>query len=89
MASTRISRWKWHIKDGYYPFMRQAAVLAALEDAGGRIASAAGDGVVLSSESSSGKRATPRVAVYTDTPEAMADEARNRSLTRALDAGRG
>lgn len=88
MASTRIT-WKWHIKDGYYPFMRQAAVLAALERAGEQIAAAAGDGVEVESQNSSGRRSTPRVAVFTATAEAKIDEARNRTLTRALDAGRG
>lgn len=89
MAKTHITNWKWHVKTGYRQFMRQGAVLALLENAGNDIAAAAGEGVSVESQPHSGARNTPRVGVYTDTAEAMADEARNRTLTRALDAGRG
>lgn len=89
MGSARIVKWKWNVRTGYREHMRQAAVLAALEAAGGRIAAAAGDGVVVTSEAQSGKRSTPRVAVVAQSSEAMLNEATNRSLTRALDAGRG
>jgi len=89
MGSARITRWKWNVRTGYREHMRQPAVLAALQAAGGRIAAAAGEGVEVVSESSSGKRATPRVAVITETTEAILNEAQNRSLTQALDAGRG
>ena len=89
MAKTRITNWKWHVRTGYREFMRQAAVLAALEAKGRAIAAAAGEGVSVESQSRSGSRSTPRVGVFTDTAEAMSDEARHRSLTRALDAGRG
>jgi len=89
MAKSRITKWKWNVRKGYYPFMQQSAVRDALESAGEAIASAAGEGVEVESQSSSGRRGTPRVAVYTATPEAMLDEAQNRTLSRALDAGRG
>lgn len=89
MARTEIIAWKWHVKTGYREFMRQQAVLAALEERGRAIAAAAGDGVAVESQERSGGRGTPRVAVYTDTVEAMHSEATDRTLTRALDAGRG
>ena len=89
MAKTRITKWKWHVRKGYYPFMSQTAVRVALEAAGEAIAAAAGEGVEVEVQESSGRRGTPRVAVYTATPEAMLNEAQNRSLSRALDAGRG
>jgi hypothetical protein len=89
MARTVITRWEWHVKTGYREFMRQAAVLAALESSGEAIASAAGEGVEVESQSRSGSRNTPRVAVFTETAEAKVNEAKHRSLTRALDAGRG
>lgn len=84
MAKAHITKWVFHVRKGYYPFMRQGAVRAALEDLGEGIAARAGEGVSVESSASSGGRGTPRVGVYTDTPEAMADEARNRTLTRAL-----
>jgi hypothetical protein len=89
MAKTRITNWKWHVRTGYREHMRQAAVLAALERAGHDIAARAGEGVAVESQSRSGGRGTPRVGVYTETAEAKADEAKHRTLTRALDAGRG
>ena len=85
MASTRITKWKFHVQKGYYPLMRQGAIMAALEDLGADIAARAGDGVEVESEASSGKRGTPRVAVFTATAEARKNEAVDRSLTRALD----
>jgi hypothetical protein len=84
MAKTKITRWEFHVRSGYYPFMRQGAVLAALEDAGEAIAARAGDGVEVESDASSGGRGTPRVAVFTATAEAKKNEAVDRSLTRSL-----
>ena len=89
MASTRITKWKWNVRTGYREFQRQAGVRAALEAAGGRIAAAAGEGVEVESQSASGSRGTPRVAVVTATAEAKLNEAKDRTLTRALDSGRG
>lgn len=88
MARTRITKWDWHVRTGYREFMRQGPVLTALESAGEAIASAAGDGVEVESQARSGSRSTPRVAVVTVTYEAKQNEAANRTLSRALDAGR-
>jgi hypothetical protein len=60
-------------------------VLADLERRGRAIAAAAGPGHRV--ESSIGKNRA-RVAIITDTTDAALSEATNRSLTRALDAGR-
>lgn len=91
MAKTRITRWefKQYVRTGYREFMRQGAVLSLLVDAGNDIAAAAGEGVSVDAQDRSGARNTPRVAVFTDTTEAMVNEATDRTLTRALDAGRG
>jgi len=85
MARTEITKWKFHVQKGYYPFMRQGAVLAALESLGEGIAARAGEGVSVESSAASGGRGTPRVGVYTESTEAKQDEAKNRTLTRALD----
>lgn len=58
---------------------------ADLERRAQRIAAAAGGGV--EAEASVGPNRA-RAAAFTATFEAMHDEATNRSLTRALDAGR-
>lgn len=89
MAKTRITKWKWNVRTGYREFMRQSAVLSSLKSAGEAIASAAGEGVEVESQARSGSRGTPRVAVVTVTTEAKVNEATDRTLTRALDAGRG
>lgn len=56
-----------------------------LEEAGAAIAAAAGDGVEV--ETFIGRNRA-RVTVRTATYKAMLDEAQNRTLTRAIDAGR-
>lgn len=83
-------RWEFkkYVRTGYREFMQQSAVLAALESSGRAIAAAAGEGVEVESQAHSGSRNTPRVAVFTETTEAIINEAKHRSLTRALDAGR-
>lgn len=53
---------------------------------GRKIAAAAGEGVEVSSWVG---RNRVRVTVRTATPEAMLDEAKNRTLTRAVGSGRG
>lgn len=86
-----IIRWKWHTMTGYREFQRQAAVVALLADAGRRIADAAGGeeaGFEVDVHVSAGARDVPRVAVIAASFEAKQAEAKNRTLTRALDAGR-
>ena len=84
MARSEITKWKFHVQKGYYPFMRQGAILAALASLGEGIAERAGEGVVVEASASDGRRGTPRVGVYTESTEAKQDEAKNRTLTRAL-----
>jgi hypothetical protein len=83
---------KFHVFTGYRDYMRESGVEQLLEDAGHRIADAAGGedaGFVVDVQSRAGRRQVPRVSVRTATPEAMEAEAKDRVLTRALDAGRG
>ena len=65
--------------------LRSAEVKADLERRARSIAAAAGPGNEMESETGSNRA---RAAVVTETAEAMHAEATNRSLTRALDAGR-
>lgn len=91
MANAVIFGWKWNVRTGYREFQRQAAVRQLLEEAGQRIADAAGGaeaGMVVEVQERSGRRQTPRVAVLTGTVEAQLAEAQDRTLTKALDAGR-
>lgn len=72
---------------GINAIMTSAGVQAELDRRAERIAAAAGDGFEVS-------HAKPhpwvaRVYVRAATPEAMREEATNKSLTRAIDAGRG
>jgi hypothetical protein len=71
--------------DGVQALLKSAEVRADLERRGRAIAAAAGPGHRVAVDVG-GKRA--RVAVITDTLEARVGEARHRSLTRAIDAGR-
>ena len=73
-------------RDGVAEILKSAGVLAELERRAHAIAAAAGDGFVV--ESSTG-RSRARVRVYADTFEAKRAEAKDRALTRAIDAGRG
>lgn len=65
--------------------LRSPEVKADLERRAGAIAAAAGPGNEVESEVG---RARARAAVVTETFEAKHKEATDRSLTRALDAGR-
>ena len=67
-------------------FLRSAEVRADLERRARQIAAAAGPGHRVESEIGANRA---RAAVITDTIEAMIGEARDRNLTRSLDAGRG
>lgn len=81
MANVRIVLNRKGVRD----LLRSPEVLADLERRGNRIASAAGAGHRLDSETGPHRA---RVAIVTDTPEAMIAEATARTLTRAIDAGR-
>lgn len=83
---------KFHVTTGYREYMRESGIEQIMEDAGHRIADAAGGekaGFVVEVQPRAGRRQVPRVSVRTATPEAMEAEAKDRVLTRALDAGRG
>jgi len=85
-----IFGWKWLVSTGYRDYMRTPEVQELLEDAGGRIAAAAGggdSGFEVDVEPRSGRRRVPRVSVRTATDDARRAEARDRALTKALDAG--
>jgi hypothetical protein len=72
-------------KDNIGKILNSLAVQAELKRRADRIAAAAGEGM-LSSVQAGKNRA--RASVITATPQARNNEARNRALTRALDAGR-
>lgn len=72
-------------RKGVRTLLRSPAVLADLEGRARRIAAAAGPGHVV--DSSVGRNRA-RAAVITATAEAMLSEAKHRTLTRAIDAGR-
>lgn len=65
--------------------LKSDAVLSDLTARGARIAAAAGDGHEVEPFVGATRA---RVTVRTATPAAMVAEARDRALTRALDAGR-
>lgn len=66
--------------------LKSAPVQADLKARANRIAAAAGEGMVASVQVG---KTRARASVITATQKARENEARNRSLTRALDAGRG
>lgn len=82
MANVRLVLNRRGIRD----LLRSRDVLRDLEKRGERIADAAGPGHRVESEIGPNRA---RVAVITDTSEAVISEAQHRTLTRALDAGRG
>ncbi|QGZ16903.1 hypothetical protein SEA_LITTLETOKYO_11 [Arthrobacter phage LittleTokyo] len=71
---------------GFRAILRSPAVRADLEARGQRIAAAAGEGVGLESNVGANRA---RVTVATETREAAEREATDKSLTRAIGAGRG
>jgi len=73
-------------RNGIRELLRSDEVLADLERRGHAIATTAGPGHRVESEKGPNRA---RVAVITDTIPAMIAEARDRRLTRAIDAGRG
>jgi hypothetical protein len=70
---------------GVKALLRSAEVQADLRRRGQAIASAAGAGHRVESQVGPNRA---RVAVITETPEAMVAEATERKLSRAVDAGR-
>lgn len=73
-------------RKGVRELLRSPEVQRDLERRADQIASAAGPGHIVDSERGPNRA---RASVRTDTIEAMVDEAEHRTLTRALDAGRG
>lgn len=70
---------------GVRELLRSPEIQSDLERRAGNIAQAAGPGHEVDSEVGPNRA---RAAVITDTVQAMISEAANRSLTRAIDAGR-
>lgn len=71
---------------GARAILTSSPVQAFLKARADRIAAAAGPG--MESSSSSG-RSRARASVFTATAQGMRGEAKDRRLTRAIDAGRG
>lgn len=82
---------KWHVRTGYREYQRTAGVAARVLEGAEKVAAAAGgerEGYAVDFQPAAGSRKTPRASVRTATKEARVAEARDRRLTRALDAGR-
>lgn len=79
-----VERIKWN-SGGFRKLLRSREVMSNLLERGGRIAAHAGPGVEASPFTG---RNRARVSVATETPEATAENARNNTLIRSLDAGR-
>lgn len=87
-SSVKITRLKFHY-DGFDAVRSSPDVVGQLEERGAQIAQAAmaDGGEVMTATSFNKSRG--RVRVFTADMAAMKAEAENRSLSRALDAGRG
>jgi hypothetical protein len=72
-------------KAGVRDMLRSPEMQAVLEERGGRIADAAGDGHRVEVEVGPNRA---RAAVITDTFEAVVSESKDKTLTRAIDAAR-
>lgn len=72
-------------RSGVRALLRGVEVQAELKRRADRIAAAAGEGHIVDPHLGPNRA---RVAIVTDTFEAMRSEATDRTLTRALDAGR-
>lgn len=82
---------RWHVRTGYRDYQRTEGVQDRVRESAERVADAAGGaeaGFLVDFEPEAGRRKTPRASVRTATVEARLAEARERVLTRALDAGR-
>lgn len=82
----RIGKVKLNSR-GIQAIMKSAGVKADLDRRARRIAAAAGPGVEAKPAESGAERA--RAAVVTTTYQGRLNEARDRRLSRAIDAGRG
>ncbi|HLS46088.1 MAG TPA: hypothetical protein VK045_11695 [Ornithinicoccus sp.] len=71
---------------GFQAILKSAEVQADLGRRAEAIANAAGDGMDVDVRVG---RTRARASVRTGSPEAMRAEARDKTLTRAIDAGRG
>ena len=71
--------------DAVYEMIKSAEMQAVLEERGGRIADAAGDGHRVEVEVGPNRA---RAAVITDTFEAVVSESKDKTLSRAIDAAR-
>lgn len=71
---------------GINELLHSPGVQADLKARAQRVADTAGDGMEVTE---AGDRNRARYVVITTTPEAMTNEAIDRSLTRAIDAARG
>lgn len=78
-------RVKLHMR-GFRQLRNSPGVVADLAKRAAAIAAQAGDGFATRPAETGGDRA--RVAVVTETAEAMIDEAKHRTLTTSIDAGR-
>lgn len=81
----------WRVTTGYRELMRDAAVQKALFDLAAKIHEDAGGdaaGFVLETQTSSGRRSTPRAAIIAASYEAREAEATDRTLTRAFEQNR-
>jgi len=72
-------------KQGVRDLLLSREVAADIDRRAGKVAAAAGPGFVVKSNNTSERH---RAVVVTDTHEARRAEAKDRALTRAIDAGR-
>lgn len=82
---------KWHVRTGYREYQRTPGVSSRIREGAERVADAAGGseaGFEVDFQPEAGRRKTPRGSVRTATFEARESEARDRTLTRAIDAAR-
>lgn len=84
MAKPRI---KWNIR-AFAELRNEPGVLNDLQERAEAIADAAGEGYESRpAEAGEGKQGRGRAAVLTGTADARADNAKNQTLLRSLDAG--
>jgi hypothetical protein len=83
-----MARIKWHMR-GFVQLRNAPGVVADLQARAQRIAEAAGEGVATRpAETHYGRQGRARAAVVTETYDAMRSQAKDSTLSRAIDAGR-